>query len=182
LVGPTGFSCITFSFLADGGLSMVLAGPDDSCYSQPGYACLPDYLPGPISATQRIAAVFSPGGAGPTFALACPYFPTLQALVLAAQGPDCRQSLPPDEVVQQLDANAVAFYDPAPDAGVSPSIGLVLSGAGSTKATCTLPASESSLCQSVLTAFLTGYGQSYDPSANSAAITFDLLSWFTTGP
>lgn len=182
LVGPADFSCITFAFLADGGLSMVLAGPDDSCYSQSGYACLPDYLPGPISATQRIAAVFSPGGAGPNFALACPYFPSVQAQALAAQGPDCRQSLPPDEVVQQLDANTVAFYEPAPDAGTSPTFGLVLSGPGSAKATCTLRASDSSICRSVLTAFLTGYGQSYDPSADSAATSFDLLAWFASGP
>ena len=183
LVGPQGFRCTAF-VAGDGGLGMGLLGPDDPCYSpQPGSHCPEDYP------TDSIAATFFPSGVGGEIDLACPYFPWDQVAPLLGSSStggetSCTESRPFGQTVQQLDANSVAFYQPADDSHPSPTFGIVLLAVpgGSSGAACTMPAGSSGVCQSVLIAFLTGWGQRYDPAANSAATVLNALPWFATSP
>ena len=204
LLGPADFTCMAFFGSGDGGLSMDLVGADDACYAQSGFTCpysdtcfaqfgyACPYYDTSIPPTDRVSAVFSPGGAVSPIILACPYFASaqagLQALPNMASIQSSCASLPPGQVVQPLDANSVAFYQPAGDSHPSPTFGVVASNVAasdggttgaSTEATCTMPASSSSVCQSVLIAFLTGWGQSYDPAADSAAVDLAALPWFS---
>jgi hypothetical protein len=189
LLGPADFTCMAAYGSADGGLVMTLSGADDACALQPSSSC--DYYAGPIAPTDRILAIFSPGGSVSPIILACPYFTSAQAGLQALPNTESIQSscasLPPGQAVQQLDANSVAFYQPADNAHPSPTFGIVVSdvaasGSGttgaSTEATCTLPATSASVCQFVLIVFLTGWGQQYDPAANSAATALAALPWF----
>jgi hypothetical protein len=190
LLAPGSFSCAAFYASADGGLNMFLAGPDDACYSVPERDCFPNDVGSyerSISAADRISAVFGAGGAVSPLYIACPYFPSAQAALARLQAlrpemSDCDQ-LPADETVQQLAPEAVAFYEPPEGSGATtnPTFGVVLRlGFG---ATCTMPVNESAVCETVLAAFLTGWGPVYSLSANeatTAAAALDTLPWFAS--
>ena len=165
LIGPTvGWTC-TGNFGADGSGIMALA-PVGTTVPTAGTTW---QLPA-SSSTQAIVAMES--GASPVqgAALVCPLFSTAQAATQQNLGKACAAATTSREHVVRISSVAMGFQDPPgvagvgfPSGGQNPANGVALYQPKPNEptgylATCTLPASQQSLCTAVLNHFVTTFG------------------------
>jgi hypothetical protein len=160
LVAPTGWSC-SASYGADGSGGVQVSPPGES---------LSDTSVASSSTEQAVEGTETSACAGCTEGQACPLFASAASDYATNFQTSC--SRPPSESVTPLNANVVSFQDPPgvagdgkPSGGAYPANGVmtyypISSGNdnGSYLETCTLPASEQSICTVILDRFVDWYG------------------------